>query len=1472
MRSRRRVGRRASGKAGADRRGVLGWTSLALTVMWLLSGLVLPSERALGALHNPIPLNQNEEPTYDFVDDDALFAYVTSDTAGGRVCIVEASVEDPANGDCDSPAWGTPNVVVGVGSVFTPIEAPTLNPGSWRLLTEDSAFDPTAVSEVFTVTPCDDCSRELALAAIQAWKDRAREMKVGLQLTCFVFAVRDVEGAVTGARGKIKKAMARADTYEAGDRGWKATIAAPIGGALGGALGFTFPTIDGAIGAGSEKALAILHDLSCAAGAMYHDIVEDPPDPDFATVAAPRFASILDTESDSLDELLHALDRQAAQAEAALTAFERLLGAEQAGSSAEPAAVAQAAAVAQLTFDQLDEMRDSAAALREHAVDLDRAGLLQGPVASPSDWTLIENTYARVVAQGFTADEISQLQAAGLTAAEMDDLRTHFHIPLDDVDPAVAFTTILRQLADTTEAQIEGFDAFAREAAAVSARRAASPPNQPPIALIETDSLTVPVGSVAFYSAGNDPDGSIDSYSWDFGNGETSDLSYGYPVYADPGTYAVTLTVIDNDGATATASVTLVVYAPPTASFTIAPSLDGEVPFSVTLDASASQDRNGQITAYAWELGDGTTAVGPIVHKTYAVEGHYSIRLVVTDDEGHVADLFQAIDARNPADNQRPVASFTHSVTTAGYPPVLDVDGTGSTDPDGTIAQYLWDFGDGHTGTGPRLSHLYESSSPSAYNVRLRVVDDRGAVSETVMLVQTTASHEQHITSEGPLTDIGTNLALSCYVTYAGDSAPQFFAGWACGTFLSVGVGEGSTTYGGRPPAGGNSTDVLWSPIKLSPATGSGSFQDPYRIEAEARAGDTGLRVQQRDSYVVGQENYRTDLTVVNDSDQVQEVILYRAADCYLQDSDAGYGSYSEAAGAVACRATSGRIEQWYPLTAGSRYMEDGYNTVWASIGAGQDFPNTILEDQFLDNGAGLSWRLQVQPGSTATVSHLTVFSPLGIQPLIATATVAPSVVESGGSVTYEIAIDNPNATELTLDGLSVVLPPSVTPVAGTSVGLSTSPPVVADGVATWAGPILAAPGRSVLTFDALVLAPAGTYTIDVRGASQAATVIAAEQVAPITVTSTVPPNSAPTVEVGPDREAVEGGAIGLSGTVGDPDGDELILSWSSVPGSDVDAGARCGFTSTSTPTTTISCDDDGTFLVTLTVDDGTSDPVADSFQLHVTNASPDVEILGPADANPARATKAAAARQAVLGAEVEVRAAISDPGAHDTLGCAMAWGDGTTSNGTIAGGICSVRHTFTAASSPTATLTVTDDDGGRTSVELLFVVEPADPGTTTTTPTTTTSLPTTTTSPPTTTTSLPTTTTSLPTTTTSLPTTTTTTAVPTTTTALTTTTTVRTNSGPTTTVTKSAPPAGTSPPRPVPPTSSVTATTSTVPVVADPPNPPSFDKGLARTGTEPVQSALTAILLVALGSGLVAYCRTMSDRASRWRRRRWVR
>lgn len=97
------------------------------------------------------------------------------------------------------------------------------------------------------------------------------------------------------------------------------------------------------------------------------------------------------------------------------------------------------------------------------------------------------------------------------------------------------------------------------------------------------------------------------------------------------------------------------------------------------------------------------------------------------------SDVFLANDSERtlgswpppPPANQAPLAEFAYSCSKL----TCSFDGTGSSDPDGTISSYAWDLGDGTTATGATVENTYGSSN--IYTVRLDVVDDGGATSTT---------------------------------------------------------------------------------------------------------------------------------------------------------------------------------------------------------------------------------------------------------------------------------------------------------------------------------------------------------------------------------------------------------------------------------------------------------------------------------------------------------------------------------------------------------------------------------------------------------------------------------------------------------------------------------------------------------------------------------------------------------------------
>ncbi|NLV11241.1 PKD domain-containing protein [Halomicrobium mukohataei] len=162
--------------------------------------------------------------------------------------------------------------------------------------------------------------------------------------------------------------------------------------------------------------------------------------------------------------------------------------------------------------------------------------------------------------------------------------------------------------------------------------------NTAPTASFSADvSTPEPGDSISFdASESSDPDGSIDSYEWEFGDGTTATGETVSHSYDSAGDYTVTLTVTDDAGATATDSTTISVSsgnAAPDASFTVSPS-NPAPDESVSFDAADSSDSDGTIASYEWELGDGTTATGESVSHSYESAGDYTVSLTVTDDAG----------------------------------------------------------------------------------------------------------------------------------------------------------------------------------------------------------------------------------------------------------------------------------------------------------------------------------------------------------------------------------------------------------------------------------------------------------------------------------------------------------------------------------------------------------------------------------------------------------------------------------------------------------------------------------------------------------------------------------------------------------------------------------------------------------------------------------------------------------------------
>ncbi len=181
----------------------------------------------------------------------------------------------------------------------------------------------------------------------------------------------------------------------------------------------------------------------------------------------------------------------------------------------------------------------------------------------------------------------------------------------------------------------------------------APPANQPPTLTINaTPTSGMAPLTVNFISSAADPDGSIASYAWAFGDGSTSVEVSPSHTYTSAGNFTATLTVTDNQGATTTRSLAISASGPqpnqnPTVDITATPS-SGAPPLAVSFTASAT-DPDGTIVSYAWDFGDGGSATQPLVSHTYVSAGTYLVRVTVTDNRGGTASDQLTVTVSQPA-------------------------------------------------------------------------------------------------------------------------------------------------------------------------------------------------------------------------------------------------------------------------------------------------------------------------------------------------------------------------------------------------------------------------------------------------------------------------------------------------------------------------------------------------------------------------------------------------------------------------------------------------------------------------------------------------------------------------------------------------------------------------------------------------------------------------------------------------------
>ncbi len=127
-----------------------------------------------------------------------------------------------------------------------------------------------------------------------------------------------------------------------------------------------------------------------------------------------------------------------------------------------------------------------------------------------------------------------------------------------------------------------------------------------------------------------------------------------------------------------------------------------------------------------WNFGDGSpTTTGAVVRHRYTRPGTYTATLAMTDAHGATVTAEASVTVTPPIPNEPPIASFQSSPDSVDVGRLVTFNASASSDPDGELVAYRWDFGDGGEAEGLSSRRVYAGAGE--YNVTLTVEDDMGA-------------------------------------------------------------------------------------------------------------------------------------------------------------------------------------------------------------------------------------------------------------------------------------------------------------------------------------------------------------------------------------------------------------------------------------------------------------------------------------------------------------------------------------------------------------------------------------------------------------------------------------------------------------------------------------------------------------------------------------------------------------------------
>jgi PKD repeat protein len=261
-------------------------------------------------------------------------------------------------------------------------------------------------------------------------------------------------------------------------------------------------------------------------------------------------------------------------------------------------------------------------------------------------------------------------------------------------------------------------------------------------------------------STSTDPDGRALTEEWDLDNDGAYDDKTGHTAstsFASNGNHRVSVRVTDSGGAVQTSSRDINVQnRSPQAAFSMSAStVDTGTAVTFT---STSSDPDGTVASYKWDFNnDGVTdATTATASKSFATSGTYTVKLTVTDNDGASSSTTQQVTVRN----RGPVAAFGMSASTVDSGTAVNFTSS-STDPDGSIVSYKWDFDNDGVVDSTTANPSKTFAKSGSYDVKLTVTDNDGASSSV--------SHTVTVRNRGP------QAAFTASATTTDSGAPVTF-------------------------------------------------------------------------------------------------------------------------------------------------------------------------------------------------------------------------------------------------------------------------------------------------------------------------------------------------------------------------------------------------------------------------------------------------------------------------------------------------------------------------------------------------------------------------------------------------------------------------------------------------------------------------------------------------------------------------